>query len=151
MLPASSVVNRSVNETFISDSPLPFLACQGDADYRADARPRKGEPARVNAMDGPSAPLSPRLQALYDAIPPGSRVADIGSGHGLLPLALAASGRAAHCLATEKTEGLLLRVARPAAGSSGASRLAFRAGDGLDAILTADRIDTIVLAGIGSR
>ena len=96
-------------------------------------------------------PLSPRLAALACAIAAGSRVADIGSDHGLLPLWLAASGRAAYGLAVERTEELLAGVARPPAGVSWAERLDYRAGDGLRAIRTEDRIDTIVLAGLGGR
>src|SRR5882672_4206229 len=96
-------------------------------------------------------PLSPRLAAVAEAIVPGSRVADVGSDHGKLPLWLAASGRAVHCLVTEQTETLLLRVARPPADAPWARRLVFRAGDGLAAVRPEDRIDTIVLAGLGGR
>lgn len=102
-------------------------------------------------MDPEAAPLSPRLAALAEAIAPGSRVADVGSDHGLLPLWLAASGRAAYCLASEKTEALLAAIARPPAGVSWATRLGYRAGNGLGAIRPDDRIDTIVLAGLGGR
>jgi tRNA (adenine22-N1)-methyltransferase len=89
------------------------------------------------------------LAALAAAILPGSRVADIGSGHGLLPLWLAAGGHAAHCLATEETPALLAGVARPPAHAPWASLLDYRAGDGLAAIRPGDRIDTVVLAGLG--
>ena len=102
-------------------------------------------------MDPETPPLSPRLAALADAIAPGSRIADVGSDHGLLPLWLAASGRAAYCLAAEKTEELLAGVARPKTDAPWAQRLAYRAGDGLGAIRPDDRIDTIVLAGLGGR
>ena len=34
---------------------------------------------------GPSLPKRARLLAAAELVPPGSRVADIGSGHGLLP------------------------------------------------------------------
>lgn len=100
-------------------------------------------------MDRAAPTLSPRLAALAEAIAPGSRVADVGSDHGLLPLWLAASGRAAYCLATEETEALLMRVARPPADAPWALRMAFRSGDGLAAIRHEDHIDTIVLAGLG--
>lgn len=102
-------------------------------------------------MDLPVPPLSPRLAAIADAIAPGSRVADVGSDHGLLPLWLAANGRAAYCLATEKSAELLLRVARPPAHAPWAKLLGYRAGDGLEALHPGDRIDTIVLAGLGGR
>jgi tRNA (adenine22-N1)-methyltransferase len=100
-------------------------------------------------MDGNVRGLSPRLAALAEAIAPGSRVADVGSDHGLLSLWLAASGRASYCLATEETEALLRRVRRPPADAPWAHRIAFRSGDGLAAVLPGDRIDTIVLAGLG--
>jgi tRNA (adenine22-N1)-methyltransferase len=102
-------------------------------------------------MDRSLPPLSPRLEAIAVAIAPGARVADVGSDHGKLASWLAASGRAAYCLATEETEALLARVARPPADAPWARRLAFRSGDGLAAIRPEDRIDTIVLAGLGGR
>jgi tRNA (adenine22-N1)-methyltransferase len=95
--------------------------------------------------------LSPRLAAVAAEIVPGSRVADIGTDHGRLPLWLAASGLAAYCLATEKSVALLARVARAGAGAPWSRRLAYRAGDGLEAIRPGDRIDTIVIAGLGGR
>jgi len=95
--------------------------------------------------------LPPRLAALASEIAPGSRVADIGTDHGRLPLWLAAHGVAAYCLATEKSPALLARVARADADAPWAGRLVYRSGDGLDAIRPEDRIDTIVLAGLGGR
>jgi tRNA (adenine22-N1)-methyltransferase len=102
-------------------------------------------------MDLDVTPLSTRLAALAEAIVPGSRVADVGSDHGQLPLWLAATGRAAYCLATEKTAGLLRQVARPPADASWTTRLGYREGNGLAALRPEDRIDTIVLAGLGGR
>jgi tRNA (adenine22-N1)-methyltransferase len=102
-------------------------------------------------MDLRVPPLSARLAALASAIPPGSRVADVGSGHGLLPLWLAAGGHVAHCLATEGTSTLLAGVARPPAHAPWAPLLDYRAGDGLAAIRPLDQIDTVVLAGLGGR
>lgn len=102
-------------------------------------------------MDQRFPPLSPRLAAIAELIPQGSRVADVGSDHGALPLWLAANGRVAACLATEKTEARLARVARAMADSPWRGRLAYRAGDGLAAIHPEDGVDTIVLAGLGGR
>jgi tRNA (adenine22-N1)-methyltransferase len=96
-------------------------------------------------------PLSPRLAAVAGAIAPGSGVADLGTDHGKLPLWLAATGRAAFCLATEKDAAMLERVARAPEAAAWSSQLAYRAGDGLAAIRAEDRIDTVVLAGLGGR
>jgi len=92
-----------------------------------------------------------RLLALAEAVPWGSRVADIGTDHGALPLLLAQTGRAAFCLATEPSEKRLARVSRPAPGAPWAGRIAYRSGDGLDALRPEDRIDTVVIAGLGGR
>lgn len=97
------------------------------------------------------ASLTPRLAALARSIRRGSRVADIGTDHGLLPLWLARTGRAAYCVATESSPARLERVARPPAGAAWAGRLDYRAGDGLAVLAAADRIDTIVVAGLGAR
>ena len=92
-----------------------------------------------------------RLLALADAVPWGSRVADIGTDHGALPLLLAQTGRAAYCVATEPTAKRLKLVSRPPPGAPWAGRIVYRAGDGLDALRPDDRIDTIVVAGLGGR
>ena len=113
-------------------------------DYRTPAIGHKGSRYSFGM-------LSPRLAALSAAIVPGSRVADIGSDHGLLVLWLAQSGRASFCLATEKTPTLVARIARPPAGAAWGRRIAYRAGDGLAALRAADRIDAVVLAGLGGR
>jgi tRNA (adenine22-N1)-methyltransferase len=99
----------------------------------------------------PLPPLSPRLAAVASAIAPGARVADVGTDHGKLPLWLLASGVASFCVATERTGALLCRVARPEETAPWVGRLAYRHGDGLQAIAASDRIDTIVLAGLGGR
>ena len=96
-------------------------------------------------------PLSPRLAAIAREIASGSHVADIGTDHGRLPLWLAAEGLAASCLATEKDQALLGRVARPALSAPWAARVRYRAGDGLAAVLPEDGVDTVILAGLGGR
>lgn len=104
---------------------------------------------RVNEPAGTR--LGPRLAALAAAISEGSRVADVGTDHGALPIWLARTGRAAFCLATEKDARLLARVSRPPDGAPWGGRLGYRAGDGLAAVRRSDGIDTVVLAGLGSK
>lgn len=78
-------------------------------------------------------------------------MADIGTDHGALPLRLAESGRASFCVATELSAERLRRAARPPAGAPWAERIAYRFGDGLAAVRPEDRIDTVVVAGLGGR
>jgi len=107
-------------------------------------------PAPAPAPSGPSTVLRPRLRVAAEMVPPGSRVADIGSGHGLLPRALLASGRASHCIASERSPRTLARVWTPPGALPGARRLELRVGDGLRVLRAADRVDVALLLGMGA-
>ena len=54
-------------------------------------------------MDAALPKLTTRLAAIAGEIAPGSRVADVGTDHGRLPLWLAANGIVAYCLAWSAT------------------------------------------------
>ena len=90
-----------------------------------------------------------RLAAIAALVPQGARVADVGTDRALLPRALLASGRASYCLAIDRSPNVIrsaraaLPVLRPG--------LELRSGNGLDAIEERDRIDVVVLAGLGAR
>ena len=90
-----------------------------------------------------------RLEAVAALVPPGSRVADIGTGHGLLAHGLLVSGRSPHCIVTERTELLLSGVRTYPASHPLAGSLELRAGDGLAALRPDDRVDVVVAAGMG--
>ena len=93
--------------------------------------------------------LDRRLEAVASLVPPGLRVADIGTGHGLLPHRLLVSGRCSHCIATERTPLLLREVHTFPASHRLAGSLELRAGDGLAALQPDDRVDVVVTAGLG--
>ena len=84
-------------------------------------------------------------------VPPGARVADIGTDHGRLPVVLLASGRASHCVATELPGRPATRLSRLEADPAFAARLEFRHGFGLRVLEAADRIDVVILSGLGAR
>jgi len=100
-------------------------------------------------MDGQLRHERPRLQAVTEAIARGSRVADIGSDHGRLPRLLIRSGRATWCIATENGSGPASRLRAGVAACTDADRIEIRQGDGLEPLRPEDRIDGIVLSGIG--
>jgi tRNA (adenine22-N1)-methyltransferase len=92
-----------------------------------------------------------RLRALVEMIPPGSRVADIGTDHALLPRILLDERRAAHCIATEITQAALERLKTRIGDHPLPANLELRAGDGLAPLGRSDRLDVLVLAGMGAR
>lgn len=92
--------------------------------------------------------LQPRLRAIADLVPVGSRLADIGTDHGYIPIDLLLSGRISNAIATDIGQ-LPLNHARHTAQCCGLSEgIDFRLGDGL-APLAPDEADVIVIAGMG--
>ncbi|MDH3628156.1 MAG: class I SAM-dependent methyltransferase [Acidobacteriota bacterium] len=93
--------------------------------------------------------LPPRLAAVVTWIPPGSRLADIGSDHGLLPAALIAAENVEFCLATELNADRAAKIHRTGGGSN--DRLVVRVGDGLAPIRAEDRVDVVTVCGLGGQ
>lgn len=92
--------------------------------------------------------LSLRLQTIADYVPEGSRMADIGSDHALLPVVLAAAGRIAHAVAGEVNEGPYQSALRQVRKRGLESLISVRRGDGLT-VLERGEADVIVIAGMG--
>ena len=93
--------------------------------------------------------LTPRLRLLADWVPPGARLADIGTDHAYLPVWLRLHGRAASAIACDLREGPLAR-ARETGRAWGADGIDYRLGDGL-AVVSPEEADTIVIAGMGGE
>jgi len=93
--------------------------------------------------------LSPRLAAIAGFIPPGSRVADIGTDHALLPLGLVISGKSPAVIATDLNEKPFRTACRNVLEAGAGSRVEVRKGDGLEVIRPGE-VDVIVMAGIGA-
>jgi tRNA (adenine22-N1)-methyltransferase len=94
---------------------------------------------------------SERLRAAASMVPPGSRVADIGTDHGILPRLLLESGRAVHCIASDRSPVALAGIQPAATRDAAAHRLELRHGDGLSVLEADDGVDVIVLTGLGAR
>lgn len=93
--------------------------------------------------------LDPRLAAVASFVPAGARVADVGADHGRLAAALLQSCAASACVATEATPPRLARLAARLGDHGFGERLQLRCGDGLSPLLPEDRLDCLVLAGLG--
>lgn len=92
--------------------------------------------------------LSQRLQYIMEQIPVGSRLADIGSDHGLLPVAAVRSGRVPQAVAGEVNDGPLRAAQKQVAETGLTDRITVRKGDGL-AVIKAHEVDVITIAGMG--
>ena len=93
--------------------------------------------------------LQPRLQLLADMVPAGSRLADMGTDHGYLPVYLLQQGRISRAIASDIVDGPL-QHARQTAAEYEVDGIDFRLCPGLDAIAPHEA-DTVVIAGMGGE
>jgi tRNA (adenine22-N1)-methyltransferase len=94
--------------------------------------------------------LSERLGAVAEWIADGSRVADIGTDHGLLPVFLLQSGKADRVIATDVRYRPLEKAKACARRHDLDNKISFRICDGLSGILPGEA-DTVVIAGMGGE
>ncbi|MGN0267215.1 MAG: tRNA (adenine(22)-N(1))-methyltransferase [Lachnospiraceae bacterium] len=92
--------------------------------------------------------LSKRLQAIAEMVTSGSRLADIGTDHGFLPLYLLEQGRIPSALAMDVNDGPLERAREHIANSNCQQYIETRLSDGLEKLVPGE-VDTIVIAGMG--
>ena len=96
--------------------------------------------------------LSARLAAVAALVEPGSRVADVGTDHGYIPIYLVQTGIADRAIAMDVRSGPLERarahVDRLPPGCR--ERIETRLSDGLKA-LSPGEADTVVIAGMGGE
>ena len=94
--------------------------------------------------------LSPRLAAIAARVPPGSRLADIGTDHAYLPACLLLEGTIPFAVASDVNRGPLDRGRETARLSGVVEKIDFRLSDGLSG-LREDEADVIVIAGMGGE
>lgn len=92
--------------------------------------------------------LSKRLLLIAEHVPQGSRLADIGSDHGLLPVYLAQNGIIVSAIAGELNRGPFTAAFKQVQATGMSSKIMVRQGNGLEVINT-DEADVITIAGMG--
>ncbi|MCM3339690.1 class I SAM-dependent methyltransferase [Paenibacillus sp. MER TA 81-3] len=92
--------------------------------------------------------LSKRLQWIADWVPEGSRLADIGSDHALLPVYLAKHKRISFAVAGEVNQGPFEAARRQVQGACMEMIVNVRHGDGLSVVKQGE-VDCITIAGMG--
>ena len=93
--------------------------------------------------------LSPRLALIAGLILPGSRVCDVGTDHGRLPVYLLDQGICSFAIATD-LNAEPLASSRRTAEFAGVSGISFRLADGLDGV-EPHEVDIIIMAGMGGE
>ena len=92
--------------------------------------------------------LGPRLQAIFDAVRPGAVVADIGTDHAHIPIALVQEGMCEKVIAVDIKEGPL-EIAKHNIHEYGYDDVIdVRLSDGLEAV-SPDEVDTVIITGMG--
>lgn len=92
--------------------------------------------------------LSKRLQTVANAVTPGSRVADVGTDHGYVPIYLVERGLCPEAIALDVNEGPLARAEEHIRAEGLSDRIQTRKSDGL-AALAPEETDAVVIAGMG--
>lgn len=93
--------------------------------------------------------LSKRLSVVGQEVPQGARLADIGSDHAYLPVALMLAGKIDFAVAGEVVKGPFESAKAQVAKSGLSEKIMVRLADGMAAVQEADAIDTVTIAGMG--
>ena len=92
--------------------------------------------------------LDGRLAAVAALVPFGARVADVGTDHAYLAIALVKDRGAKTVVATDKNEGPCAAARRTLSAEGLSDRVPVRCGDGLAPLLPGE-VDTVCIAGMG--
>ncbi|WP_442603728.1 tRNA (adenine(22)-N(1))-methyltransferase [Paenibacillus sp. KN14-4R] len=92
--------------------------------------------------------LSKRLEMIARRVPQGSRVADIGSDHALLPTYLVQQGMISFAVAGEVNEGPRDAAQNQVRSAGLGAKISVRLGNGL-AVIEPGEVETITIAGMG--
>lgn len=93
--------------------------------------------------------LSDRLACVGEQIPDQARIADIGSDHAYLPVALMLQNKITYAVAGEVVQGPYDSASKQVRKNGLTEKIVVRLADGLDAVQPEDKIDTVVVAGMG--
>lgn len=95
--------------------------------------------------------LEQRLAQLADMVEPGSRVADIGTDHAYLPIALVKDKKVNFAIASDVAAGPLNNAINDIKMAGLEGKIITRLGSGLETLKPEDKIDTVIIAGMGGK
>lgn len=94
--------------------------------------------------------LSPRLKAIAEKVPQGSKVADIGTDHGFIPVYLVKNGVAPKVIASDISRNSLENTKMLVKEQGFSDSIEVRLGSGLK-VLKGGEVDTVIIAGMGGN
>lgn len=94
--------------------------------------------------------LTPRLAAIAQRVPPGCRLADVGTDHARLPIWLLRNDRVSGVIASDLRRGPLQQASRNGEKYHVSHRLELRQCPGLDAVRP-EEVDAITICGMGGE
>lgn len=92
-----------------------------------------------------------RLNTLAEMVDPQARVADIGTDHAYLPIQLIKSQKITFAIASDIGKGPLANAQQDIMEAGFENKIETRLGPGLATIKPSDKIDTVVIAGMGGK
>ena len=92
-----------------------------------------------------------RLKSLAKMVDSGSRIADIGTDHAYLPIELVKTGKIDYAIASDIAKGPLLNAKTDIKEAGFEDKIDVRLGAGLETVTHEDKIDTVVIAGMGGK
>ena len=92
-----------------------------------------------------------RLSTLAQMVDQGARVADIGTDHAYLPIQLVKEGKVDYAIASDVAAGPLQNAEKDIVAAGLKDKIETRLGSGLETVSAQDRIDTVVIAGMGGK
>ena len=94
--------------------------------------------------------LSKRMRSIVDICPECGVMADIGSDHGLMPIALILEGKTKKAIASDISEKSLQKAARNIQKYKMEDRIVLRTGDGLN-IIKPHEVQVVLISGLGGQ
>ena len=92
-----------------------------------------------------------RLRTLAQMVDQGARIADIGTDHAYLPIQLVKEGKVDYAIASDVAAGPLQNAEKDIVAAGLKDKIETRLGSGLETVSAQDRIDTVVIAGMGGK
>ncbi|MBP2057061.1 tRNA (adenine22-N1)-methyltransferase [Lactobacillus colini] len=95
--------------------------------------------------------MEERLAQLAKMVDQGARIADIGTDHAYLPIELVKDGKVNFAVASDVAKGPLQNAQDDIEQAGLLTQISTRLGSGLSTIREEDKIDTVIIAGMGGK